>query len=57
MHTIDSNSSVPLYNQVREQILSDIESGASKKGEKLPSELALAQEYGVKGRVATSSNT
>jgi len=47
MHTIDNNSSVPLYNQVREQILSDIESGAIKKGEKLPSELALAQEYGV----------
>ena len=47
MHTIDCNSSVPLYHQVRDQILSDIETGVIKKGEKLPSELVLAQEYGV----------
>ena len=47
MHTIDGNSSVPLYHQVRDQILSDIETGAIKKGEKLPSEMVLAQEYGV----------
>ncbi|MBQ9031250.1 MAG: GntR family transcriptional regulator [Parasporobacterium sp.] len=47
MHTIDNNSSVPLYNQVREQILFDIRFGNLKKGEKLPSELDLAKEFGV----------
>lgn len=47
MHTIDNNSSVPLYNQVRDLILAAIESGDVKKGQKLPSELDLAQRYGV----------
>lgn len=47
MHTIDCNSSVPLYHQVRELILSDIHNGIVKNGEKLPSEIILAQKYGV----------
>ena len=47
MHTIDNNSSIPLYSQVRDNILSDIENNIIKKGEKLPSELDLAQKYSV----------
>ena len=47
MHTIDSNSSVPLYSQIKDLILTAIEDGTLKQGEKLPSEMILAQKYGV----------
>ena len=36
MHTIDSNSSVPLYSQIKDLILTAIEDGTLKQGEKLP---------------------
>ena len=47
MHTIDSNSSVPLYSQIKDLILTAIEDGTLKQGEKLPSEILLAQKYGA----------
>jgi GntR family transcriptional regulator, frlABCD operon transcriptional regulator len=40
-------SSRPLYEQLKQMIVSDIVSGKYKHGERLPSELALAERYGI----------
>ncbi|MFD1459708.1 GntR family transcriptional regulator [Scopulibacillus daqui] len=41
------NSKIPLYYQIREDILHKIEQGHYNVGDQLPSELHLAEDYGV----------
>ncbi len=44
---IDYNSEVPIYDQLRKQIVIGIASGQLKKGERLPSVRALGEELGI----------
>jgi GntR family transcriptional regulator len=44
---LDRSSFVPLYYQLQEQLKEQIESGAWKPGERLPSEPELARRYGI----------
>lgn len=44
---IKSNSPLPLYFQIKEDIKSKIENGILKEGEYLPSEFKLMEQYGV----------
>lgn len=46
-YQLDFESAVPLYKQIVQIITSDIETGKLKFGEKLPSELELAEIFGV----------
>ncbi|MGX7023225.1 aminotransferase-like domain-containing protein [Vagococcus hydrophili] len=45
--TIDKNNKIPLYRQVMNQIISQIEQGSLVRDERLLSERALAKEIGV----------
>ncbi|MBR3276912.1 MAG: GntR family transcriptional regulator [Eubacterium sp.] len=47
MESVNNSSSTTLYEQVRQIILSDIDKGVLKKGDKLPSETDLAAKYHV----------
>jgi GntR family transcriptional regulator len=44
---LDASSPLPLYHQLAEELLAQIRSGSLGAGEKLPSEHALAERYGV----------
>ena len=44
---LDRNSFVPLYCQLEEEILHQIESGEIKPGDKLPSESEMMQKYNI----------
>ncbi len=44
---LDSNSSITLYNQIREYILENIRLGNYKKGQRIPSERELSSILGV----------
>jgi GntR family transcriptional regulator len=48
---LDRASFVPLYYQLQELLKEQIESGAWKPGDRLPSEPALARRYGISGVV------
>jgi len=47
MYTIDREADTPLYMQIRDRIISAIQSSELKPGDKLPSVAALAREIGV----------
>ena len=47
MFTIQLNSGVPIYRQVFDQVVREIDCGRLKKGELLPSVRQLATELGV----------
>jgi len=47
---IDRNLSTPLYHQVRDLLLEEIQSGGISPGEKIPSEAELGAKYGVKSK-------
>ena len=44
---LDFNSEVPIYRQIRDQIVRGIAEGALQPGERLPSVRALADEAGI----------
>lgn len=44
---IDRNSPLPLYFQLKEILLENIQSGAWKPGEKIPTEETIQNEYGL----------
>lgn len=44
---LDANNITPLYRQLLDELRANIERGVCAPGEKLPSELELAQQYGV----------
>lgn len=44
---INTNSSIPLYYQLKEEIKDKIEKGYFKRGEKLPSEAEMVKQYGI----------
>ncbi|WP_455138690.1 GntR family transcriptional regulator [Thermophilibacter sp.] len=44
---MNDSSSAPLYQQIYEDIKSDIKSGKYKTGDRIPSEAELSQEYSV----------
>ena len=44
---IDYNSEVPIYDQLRKQIVIGIAGGQLKKGERLPSVRGLGEELGI----------
>jgi multiple sugar transport system substrate-binding protein len=45
--TIDRNSPIPLYHQLKTLILEQIETGTWQPGERIPTELELCQGYGI----------
>ena len=45
---IDHNSIVPLYQQIKDQILRDITSGRFSVNKRLPTEDEMSEQYGVK---------
>ena len=47
MKTIDRNSPVPLYYQVKQSLLENLENGTWKPGDLVPSEQELQETYGV----------
>lgn len=47
MQRIDKSSPIPLYFQVKEDIIKNIKNGVFHEGEALPSELALIDHYDV----------
>ena len=54
---LDRQSMVPLYYQLKEQILKQIQSGVLKSGDLLPSETEMCQTYGVsRGTVRQAVN-
>ena len=44
---IDRNSTIPLYYQIKEELLAEIQQGGRKIGELIPSEHQLAEKYKV----------
>lgn len=47
MHKLDSNSAIPLYQQLYNEIKENIESGKYKRGTQIPSEDKLREMYGI----------
>ncbi len=47
MFSLDTNSVVPLYRQLKEHILAQLKSGALKEGDKLPTEQEYSDRLGV----------
>lgn len=47
MNKLNSASQIPLYHQLKQVIIEDIESGKYEVGEQLPTELELCEEYSV----------
>lgn len=47
MKTLDTGSFVPLYHQLKEIIIENIENGTWKPGDKIPSEHQLIEEHNV----------
>lgn len=50
--TLDRNSVIPLYHQIKEQLRDKILSGAFHSGERIPSEHELSARYGVSRNTA-----
>ena len=46
LDVLDASSPLPLYHQLAEELLAQIRSGRLGAGQKLPSEHALAEQYG-----------
>lgn len=44
---LQQNTSVPLYRQLKDKILSDISSGKLAEGEKIPTEIELSELYNI----------
>ena len=44
---LDNQGSQPLYKQLEEKIIQDIENGIYRKGQKIPTEKELSQMYDV----------
>ena len=44
---LDFHSDVPIYQQIRNQVVAAIASGELKPGERLPTVRALAEEAGI----------
>ena len=53
---IDEYSDVPIYMQIRNQIVMGISSGELKAGEQLPTVRALALEIGINSMGRTRTN-
>lgn len=49
---IDHTNFVPLYHQIKEELLSDIKKGRWAVGEMIPSEIQLSHKYGVSRNTA-----
>lgn len=47
MAYLDQNSAIPLYKQLKEQILQDIKAGSFASGRKIPGEFELSEQYGI----------
>ncbi|MDE7260984.1 MAG: GntR family transcriptional regulator [Oscillospiraceae bacterium] len=52
---LDFNSDIPIYQQIRNQIVVAIASGELKPGEKLPTIRALAEEAGINMMTASKA--
>lgn len=52
---LDFNSGVPIYQQIRNQVVSAIASGELKPGERLPTIRALAEEAGINMMTASKA--
>ncbi len=52
---LDFNSDVPIYQQIRNQVVVAIASGELKPGEKLPTVRALAEEAGINMMTASKA--
>lgn len=52
---LDFNSDVPIYQQIRNQVVTAIASGELKPGEKLPTVRALAEEAGINMMTASKA--
>ena len=52
---LDFNSDVPIYQQIRNQVVVAIASGELKPGEKLPTVRALAEETGINMMTASKA--
>lgn len=52
---LDFNSDVPIYQQIRNQVVTAIASGDLKPGEKLPTVRALAEEAGINMMTASKA--
>lgn len=46
-NSLRQNAAIPLYQQLKEQILSDISSGRFNEGERIPSEVELSARYNI----------
>ena len=46
---LDFSGDMPIYQQIRNQVVTAIASGQLKPGEKLPTIRALAEECGIRG--------
>lgn len=46
-HTVDKNSPIPLYFQLKQIILAELKSGALQTNDKLPTEAELCEIYGL----------
>lgn len=52
---LDFNSDVPIYQQIRNQVVTAIASGGLTPGEKLPTVRALAEEAGINMMTASKA--
>ena len=52
---LDFNSDIPIYQQIRNQVVTAIASGELKPGEKLPTIRALAEEAGINMMTASKA--
>ena len=52
---LDFNSDVPIYQQIRNQVVVAVASGELKPGEKLPTIRALAEEAGINMMTASKA--
>ena len=52
---LDFNSDVPIYQQIRNQVVVSIASGELRPGEKLPTVRALAEEAGINMMTASKA--
>lgn len=44
---LDEHSSTPLYKQLKEDLLAQINAGSLRRGERVPTEMELSERYGV----------
>ena len=55
MTIIDPSTVIPLYYQIKEDLMKEIETGKWAVGEMIPSEIQLAHKYNVSSTGPTSS--